>query len=251
MRSRKGEKSVGEEREYKVSGIAPSPQAAGTADEASDRLLTIPNVISTIRLCLIPVFLVLLIQGHSIESALVFALASATDFLDGLIARSTHSVSKLGQILDPIVDRALIISVVIGIFLVGRLPLWMLIVIFGRDLYMLIGGGWLLFFHHIRVPVIFLGKLATTFLFVGFAGMLINMPLIPGLGVTALPWLPGFTAEPVSWGIWFLYAGIVLICFTTTYYTVKALSLYKLQLREKRDGKERQSSFAGGVEGNG
>ncbi len=243
---------MAETREYpKVERKAAFIPQATSDEEVTNRLLTVPNAISIIRLCLIPVFLVLLIQGHSIASAIVFAVASATDFLDGLIARSTHSVSKLGQVLDPIVDRALIISVVIGIFIVGRLPLWMLIVIFGRDLYMLIGGGWLLFFHHIRVPVIFAGKLATTCLFVGFAGMLINMPLLPGLGVTTLSWLPGFTAEPVSWGIWFLYAGIVLICFTTTYYTVKALSQYKQQLREKRDGKGQKTTFAGGVESNG
>ena len=175
-----------------------------------DRILTLPNVISVIRLCLVPLYLALLMGGQDLAAAVTFAVAAGTDFLDGQIARRTHTVSKLGQLLDPTVDRVLMITGVLGVFLVGRLPLWIILVVVLRDALLLGGGSWLLFKRGIRVPVIYPGKFATTFLFVGFAGLVLNAPLVPGLGLTDAAWLPGFTAAPVSWGIWFIYVGLIL-----------------------------------------
>lgn len=196
-------------------------------DEVTSRILTLPNVISFIRLCMVPVYLVLLLNGHDIAATAVFAVASLTDFVDGQLARRTHTVSKLGQILDPAVDRILMITGVLGVFLVGRIPLWVIVLVVARDALLLIGGTWLLSRYHIRVAVIYPGKFATTFLFVGFAGLLLNWPLISGLGVCDLPWLPGFNAAPVSWGIWFVYAGLALAIGTTVYYCVTAWGMLK------------------------
>ena len=84
----------------------------------------------------------------------------------------------------------------------------MIVVVIVRDLFLLCGAAYLLRFQK-RVAVIFyLGKVATTFLFIGFAGLLLNLPLIPGLGVCDIAWLPGFNGESVSWGIWFVYVGL-------------------------------------------
>ena len=197
--------------------------------EVSNKVLTAANAVSFARLCLIPVYLVLLLGGHDLAATLVFALAAATDFLDGQIARRTHTVSKLGQLLDPTVDHALMITGVLGVFLVGRLPLWIILVVVLRDALLLGGGSWLLFKRGIRVPVIYPGKFATTFLFVGFAGLVLNAPLVPGLGLTDAAWLPGFTAAPVSWGIWFIYGGLILAIGTTVYYLWAALRALKAQ----------------------
>ena len=98
-----------------------------------------------------------------------------------------------------------------------------------RDALLLGGGSWLLFKRGIRVPVIYPGKFATTFLFVGFAGLVLNAPLVPGLGLTDAAWLPGFTAAPVSWGIWFIYGGLILAIGTTVYYLWAALRALKAQ----------------------
>ena len=94
-------------------------------DEVSNRIFTVPNLISFIRLCLVPVFLVLLFNGYDLMATFLFALAAGTDWVDGQIARRTNTVSKLGQLLDPAVDRILMIAGVAGLFLVGRLPLWL------------------------------------------------------------------------------------------------------------------------------
>ena len=193
------------------------------ADKVSDRIFTVPNVISFIRLCLVPVFLVLLFNGYDIVATFLYALAAGTDWIDGQIARRTNAVSRLGQLLDPAVDRILMIAGVCGLFLVGRLPLWIILVVLARDLLLLVGGAVLLKRFRVRVAVIFPGKVATTFLFVGFAGLLLNWPLVPGLGLVDASWLPGLNALPCSWGIWFVYAGLALALVTTAYYVVAAL----------------------------
>ncbi|MEG1197309.1 MAG: CDP-alcohol phosphatidyltransferase family protein, partial [Raoultibacter sp.] len=118
-----------------------TPQNDSSSEElVIDKIFTIPNVISMVRLCLVPVFLVLLMNGNDLAAALLFALAAGTDFLDGQIARRTNTVSKLGQLLDPAIDRILMIAGVGGLLLVGRLPLWIVAVVLIRDLFLLVGG---------------------------------------------------------------------------------------------------------------
>lgn len=190
-------------------------------EEVTNKIFTLPNVISFVRLCLVPVYLVLLLNGYDILATFIFALAASTDFLDGQLARRTHTVSRLGQLLDPVVDRTLMVAGVVGLLLVGRLPLWIIIFVIVRDVYLLAGGAYLISRWKKRVPVIYLGKVATTFLFVGFAGLLLNFPQLPGLGVCDLVWLPGFNGQLASWGIWFVYVGLVLAAITTVVYTVR------------------------------
>ena len=206
----------------------------GTSEEVTHDIFTLANVVSFVRLLMVPAYLILLLNGFNLAATLVFAVAAATDFLDGQIARRTHTVSRLGQLLDPAIDRILMITGVLGVFLVGRIPLWVIVVVVLRDAYLLVGGGILLSRWHIRVPVIYPGKFATTFLFVGFAGLLLNWPLIPGLGWCDLSWLPGFNGEAVSWGIWFIYAGLLLSLGVTVYYSVAAARALRAALARER-----------------
>jgi len=206
--------------------------ASGATEEVTHRIFTLANIISFVRLLMVPAYLVLLLNGYDLAATLVFAVAAATDFLDGQIARRTHTVSRLGQLLDPAIDRILMITGVLGVFIVGRIPLWVIVVVVVRDLYLLIGGGILLSRFRIRVPVIYPGKFATTFLFVGFAGLLLNWPLVPGLGLTDAAWLPGFSDGMVSWGIWFIYAGLILSLGVTVYYSVAAARALKQALAD-------------------
>ena len=174
-----------------------------------------------------PVVLVLILCGQDIAATVVFAVTAATDFVDGQVARRTHTVSKIGQLLDPTVDRLLMICAVVGLLVVGRLPVWIVMLVLARDALLLLGGGWLLREHGIRVPVIYPGKFATTFLFVGLAGLMLNAPLVPGLGWCDYTWLPGFNSVACSWGIWCIYIGLCLGVGTTVYYVVTAYKRLK------------------------
>lgn len=196
-------------------------------EEASDKILTVANLISFIRLCLVPAYLTLLLKEHDVLAAVLFGVAAGTDFVDGQIARRTHTVSKLGQLLDPAVDRILMITGVLGVYLVGRVPLWVIVLVVFRDLLLLVGGFVLTLHYKTRVPVVFVGKVATTLLFVGFAFLLLNLPVVDGLGVCNASWLPGFNHNPVGIGIWFVYLGLAIAIFTTAHYVYSALKIVK------------------------
>lgn len=88
-----------------------------------DRIFTVANVITIIRILLIPVFIVLLCQKQNIYAFLVFILASISDGVDGFVARHFNQGSKLGVILDPIADRGLILAGSIVLCFLDRLPL--------------------------------------------------------------------------------------------------------------------------------
>lgn len=193
------------------------------AEVVTDRILTVPNVISFARLCLVPVYLWLLLSGSDVAAMVVFAVAALTDFVDGQVARRTHSVSKLGKLLDPAVDTILMMTGVIGVCLVGRCPWWIAILIIAREALLLIGGGILLERFRIQIPVIYPGKVATTLLFVGFASLLLNWPTVPGLELADASWLPGFGSSSVCLGLMVVYAGVALQIGVTIHYCVQAV----------------------------
>ena len=178
--------------------------------EATSRILTVPNLLSLIRLLLLPVFFVMLVHYEkNVMAFIVLLVASLTDLIDGFVARITNSVTILGQWLDPFVDRVFILSVVIAVFVVGRVPLWILCVLFSRDACMLI----LTIYQRRRFNrdfrVIFIGKLTTALLMAGFCSLVLLWPVLPGAGIVELPFLPGWGANSTPLGSWLLYFGVV------------------------------------------
>lgn len=202
--------------------------------EVTSKVLTVPNVITFIRLCMAPLAFALLVSGNNLAACAVFSVSAATDFLDGQIARRTHTVSKVGQLLDPMVDRLLMICAVLGLLILGWLPLWIVILVLARDALLLCGGAYLFKHYGIRIPVIYAGKVGTTCLFIGLAGLMLNMPLIPGLGWCDFPWLPGFNSVSCSWGIWLIYLGLCIGVCTTIYYVVQGYLRLRKALRERQ-----------------
>ncbi len=101
---------------------------------APDRLLTVPNVISVIRLCCLPVFLWLLFgRDTRVAAALLLGGLGATDWIDGYIARHFDQVSELGKVLDPTADRLLFIVGIGAMIVDGSVPLWFAWVAVARE----------------------------------------------------------------------------------------------------------------------
>lgn len=199
----------------------------GKHDKSSkNKILTVPNVITIFRIILIPVFVVLLLQKQNIFAFLIFIIACISDGIDGFIARQFNQESRLGAILDPIADRGLLICGSITLCVLGRLPLWILILVIARDLTFLLGGGYLLKKYNIRIKVIWLGKIATTCFYIGFAMLVLIWPFGFGIGLFDVSWLPGFGSDIHLLGIWPVYLGILLNVFTTTYYIKEAFVKY-------------------------
>ncbi len=93
------------------------------AAPGEDRILTIPNIISVVRLCCVPIFLYLLFgRDNRLAAAWLLAALGATDWVDGYIARRWNQVSKVGKILDPVADRALLLVGVVAIVVDGSVP---------------------------------------------------------------------------------------------------------------------------------
>lgn len=102
---------------------------------------TLPNAIGYIRIALVPVFLVLALSsgdGRDAAATTIYAVIGATDYLDGMTARVTGQYSRMGTLLDPLVDRLLVLSGVIVCYHFELLPRWALIVLAAREALMLV-----------------------------------------------------------------------------------------------------------------
>ncbi|MCI2062543.1 MAG: CDP-diacylglycerol--glycerol-3-phosphate 3-phosphatidyltransferase [Eubacteriaceae bacterium] len=96
--------------------------------------MNLPNKLTMLRICAIPVFIVVLLMGHWYASAVIFILASATDALDGHIARSRNLVTNFGKLMDPLADKMLVTSAFIILVQTGDVAGWMVIIIIAREL---------------------------------------------------------------------------------------------------------------------
>ena len=135
----------------------------------SDRIFTVPNALSLLRLFMVPVVVALLLGGADGLAAALFVLAALTDFLDGRIARRAGP-TRLGRILDPLADRLMLSSVAVVLALRGLLPAWAVAILVGRDLLTLVGS--LVVGSKIRVNRV--GKAATAVLMVAVAFVVIT-----------------------------------------------------------------------------
>ena len=132
------------------------------ASPGTDRILTIPNVISFARIALIPVFVSLIVERRTTFTGLVvFGVVVATDWVDGAIARATGQVSDVGKVVDPVADRLAIGAGLIALVVRDAFPLWAALLILARDALILIAGVVLLFARRVRIEVRYIGKVAT------------------------------------------------------------------------------------------
>ncbi len=202
--------------------VTPRPQAS-TEHEPPDHtrdVYTVANIVTLLRLILVPIFFAVMINGENdVLAFALFAIAASTDWLDGQIARRTGTVTALGKAIDPLVDRLLIASGLLGLYVVDRLPLWIMIVLFARDIYLGFGAWQLEQHHRSRLSVTFAGKVTTALLLIGFSDLILNWPMVPGLNLIDSPALPGFGSSEAALGIWFVYAGLVFSLVSAIQYT--------------------------------
>ena len=146
-----------------------------TEPRAHDRLLTVPNLLSGIRLALIPVFIYLLLVAHAAGWAVVILMFSgASDWADGKIARLLNQSSKLGEYLDPAVDRLYMVTVPIVLGLRGIVPWWIIAVLLARDVLLAAELPLLRTRGFTALPVIYVGKAATFALMSAFPLILLG-----------------------------------------------------------------------------
>lgn len=136
-------------------GAKDGPQAV------SDRVVTVPNLLSFARLAALPIIYLDLVTERYVRALVLLAVFAATDWLDGYVARRFDQVSKLGKLLDPLSDRVLFLVVGVGFVVADLLPLWALLLLLVRDAAVLVVGGVLLARGASPPEVTRLGKAAT------------------------------------------------------------------------------------------
>ena len=172
-----------------------------------DRILTLPNVITVIRLCSLPVFVYLLFGADDRWAAgwVLFAIGS-TDWLDGYLARRLGQVSNVGKVLDPVADRLLFFVGVVSIIIDGSVPLWFAVAVLVREAAVAIGTLVLAGMGATRIDVTWYGKAATFALMGAFPAFLLGASDHDTADVfEALAWILGIPGLVLSYWSALLY----------------------------------------------
>ncbi len=175
------------------------PPPAATRREAPWHVWTIPNAIGFFRAALIPVFLVLALtseEGTDTLPAILFAVVAWGDYADGIAARLTGQYSKFGAVMDPVIDRMLVLAGVIVVWKFETLPRWALLVLLAREIFQLSYGQWALR-HGID-------------LYVNWPGRIAVWPLMSSIFAALLGW--------ETLGEILLYIGLVFAVIATVMY---------------------------------
>lgn len=142
------------------------------------------NQLTILRIFLIPVFVILIGYNKPLYALVVFIIAGLTDALDGFIARKFNQITTLGKILDPIADKALLVSGFIFIYtsdLQVKFPYWYVVIVISRDIYILLGSALIYFMKgYVDVKPSVFGKATTFFQIISVVAVLIaNITYVP------------------------------------------------------------------------
>jgi cardiolipin synthase len=149
--------------------------------------MNIPNFLTLIRLFLVPVLVIFLIKGLFFYALIVFIIAGASDAIDGFLARILKQKTVLGSYMDPLADKALVISSFVTLSVLGVIPAWLAVVVVSRDLIILMGIAILSFMSiSVEIHPAFVSKVTTTLQFLmiflvlasGYLPLYFNLRLI-------------------------------------------------------------------------
>ena len=170
------------------------------------QLRMFPNLLSVLRLLLVPVFLWLLLTEKHLLAIVVLAIASLTDYLDGVFARKFNQVTRLGQLLDPAADRLYIFSTLIALSVTNHIPVWLAAVVVARDLMLAIVYPILATHGYGPLPVHYLGKAGTFALLYAFPLLLLaDIWTAASFVVLPIAWAFALWGVGLYWWAGFVY----------------------------------------------
>jgi cardiolipin synthase len=195
-------------------------------DIAHDRgVWTIPNAISLARLAGVPVFLWLLLgEDRPVAAGILFAVLGATDWVDGYIARHFDQGSEIGKVLDPVSDRVMLIAGAVGLLISGDVPLWVGILVLGREAALSVVTLILAAAGARRIDVQWVGKAGTLALMFALPGFVLVSALDAGA--------PRDIIEVITW--LFTIGGLILSYYAAALY----IPMARTALRDGRAARE-------------
>jgi CDP-diacylglycerol---glycerol-3-phosphate 3-phosphatidyltransferase len=216
-----------------VTDVAPDPAAT---PPSSAKLLNLPNALTVLRLAVVPVFALLLLQDDGLDdtdrywATLVFGLAIITDRYDGMIARRTGQVTEFGKLADPIADKALTGTALIGLSVLGLLPWWVTTAILVREVGVTVLRFWVI--RHGVIAASRGGKAKTV-----VQALAIGLYILPLTGVLA------------SGRWWLMGVALVLTIATGLDYVYRALTLRQTSARAMKAAAARRAAGPTGSSG--
>ncbi|MFM1994729.1 MAG: hypothetical protein RLZZ610_246 [Actinomycetota bacterium] len=181
-------------------------------------VVNIPNLLSFLRIALVPVFLWFLLEEFFVAAISILALAGLTDFLDGFLARKLNQTTKLGKLLDPVADRLYIFATLLALSSTGYVPWWLAGLVILRDLLILVSLPVLASVGYRSLPVHYLGKASTFALLYSFPLLLMGKIFTEA----------AFIITPIAWA--FALWGVVLYWWSGFVYLWQLVLL----IREER-----------------
>ncbi|MDA0564550.1 CDP-alcohol phosphatidyltransferase family protein [Streptomonospora sp. S1-112] len=174
----------------------------------TDRVWTVPNLLSMLRLIGVPVFLWLVLVPQADWWALgVLAFAGVSDWLDGKIARAWNQTSRLGTVLDPMADRLYIFAALLGLVVRGIVPWWLMAVLVLRDALIVLALPVMRYYGYGTLPVNFAGKAATLCLLYSFPLLFVaGYAGIAGDVARIMGWAFAIWGTAIYWWAGLLYA---------------------------------------------
>jgi cardiolipin synthase len=175
--------------------------------QATTAIFTLPNIISFVRLLLVPLFLWLLLGRDQVAAAgWLLGIIGSTDWIDGYLARRLGQVSELGKLLDPVADRLAVAAAVIGGLIAGVLPPWFAWALIVREALIAGGAAFVGIRAGSKLAVRELGKLATLMLYAAIAWLFIGIGTPVGW-LETLAWIVGIPGLVLYWIVGFQYLG--------------------------------------------
>lgn len=135
--------------------------------------MNLPNLLTIVRFILVPFMTYFLINENFAVAILLYVIASITDVVDGFIARKFNLITKLGKFLDPLADKLLQFSALVGLWIVNLIPLWIVVIFFLKEIFMGLGAIKLLQ-KNIVVQSKWFGKLSTNFFFLAIVASMLS-----------------------------------------------------------------------------
>ena len=172
--------------------------------------MTIPNLITILRVLLVPIFIIYIINDRMLGSLIIFVIASISDALDGFIARVFHKKSDLGAYLDPLADKILLIAAYITLAILKMIPSWLAVLVISRDVIILLGVMVLYLNRHpVKVHPSLLSKSTTCLQIATILMILLNGYLnIEPFQIYAFWLTAGFT---IASGLQYIRIGLVIL----------------------------------------
>lgn len=189
-----------------------SSEANRSTNEEPWHVWTVPNGVSLLRLMGIPLFLwLVLVAEADVWAFVVLVVAGASDWVDGYLARKLDQRSRLGVLLDPLVDRLYILATLVGLALRDIIGWWLVAVLVGRDVLLLLLVPLLRRAGRVAVPVTYVGKAGTFALLWGFPVLLLgSLPGVWGAALSAFGWAFALWGTFLYWWAGVRYAQQIL-----------------------------------------